>query len=192
MARVMHQHNPTQTALIPEFRSRHSWHIFSDQPCSLFCRYRSVSRLTSDIANMVIVAQSGNDLKRQYDAQSSFGGTRHNIRCIVKGSRRECSSDAKTEVEISDVWGHARAGGRPDTGRIIVPTAAANNTFATYAADPHRAIGRSSRIRFLVTVLRPLPDISVHLIDARWIWSKRIDWGGPLPPYALGPISVGY
>jgi hypothetical protein len=63
--------------------------------------------------------------------------------------------------------------GRAKVCRSIAPGAAALDACRAVCVHPCRPVGRSAPVACVTTILRPLPHIAVHVVQAEGVWQER-------------------
>src|SRR5262245_43228099 len=73
------------------------------------------------------------------------------------------------------------------------PGTAANHTILAIALRyPGRAVVGGTFVVGVPTILDPLPDIAVHIVEAELVGRKRANWSGsPAVPLAATAVAVG-
>ena len=71
---------------------------------------------------------------------------------------------------------------RPRDARVVAPGPAAQDAArAGVTAHPSRAVGRSALVVFVPIALRPLPDVTQHVVQSPRIGPFALDWMCPRP-----------
>src|SRR6516162_8572831 len=91
------------------------------------------------------------------------------------------------------VGGKPEAEGRAEAHRIANPGTAANDTVVAIAlGDPGRAVVGCAFVVGVQTILDPLPDVALHIVEAELVGCKRANWSGsPAVPPAAAAVAVG-
>ena len=91
---------------------------------------------------------------------------------------RKLSHQADTDVVTGVLRWEARSIGRRHEFRDVVPRAAADSAAAAIFVVALRTIGWSALVVLPETIQYPLPNISIHVVQAKPIGCERFYWRG--------------
>src|SRR5262245_9427007 len=90
------------------------------------------------------------------------------------------------------VGGEPEAQRRAQPHRIADKRTAANEPVVAVASDPGRAVVRCAVVIGMQTILDPLPDVAVHVVEAERVGRKRADRRGlAAVKIAAAAVAVG-
>src|SRR5215471_5187348 len=106
----------------------------------------------------------------------------------IKGPR-----DTEADIDAMIVGGEPEAEGRAEAHWIAGPGTAANDTVAAIAlCYPGRAVVGCVFVIGVQTILDPLPDVAVHIVEAELVGRKRANRSASSAvPLAAAAVAVG-
>src|SRR5262249_3169522 len=87
-------------------------------------------------------------------------------------------------------WIVRRARGRAEETRSVAPRTATNDTFSARAAFRCRSVRRRPSVSTLVAILRPFPNIPMHLVQIPRFGLEHVDFYSALAILSLGTSAL--
>src|SRR5215471_7764995 len=108
-------------------------------------------------------------------------------------SRVKRPRDTEAEIGAMIVGGEPEADSRAEAHWIADPGTAANDTVVAIALRcPGRAVVGCPFVVGVQTILDPLPDVALHIVEAELVGGKRTNRSGSLAvPLAAAAVAIG-